>query len=168
MQTLDVPLKRVIIESDRTFDEVVASLFVGIGPLKEKLGSAAEAGSYEEYQKRVQARLGTADLMEFLRLDLGSALQIDPNAKPFRALRIIAGNPLIMKQMLQTVPHAGSYAPVTLLVYEHDGRVYIAYDLMASAIAIYKSAKASSVAEDLDAKAVRLLHEAAGQHVPSK
>jgi uncharacterized protein (DUF302 family) len=161
MQTLDIPLKRVIVESERHFDEVVDALFVGIGPLRGALVSAADAESYEDFQRSIKERLGTSDLMEFMRLDLGSALQIDPQARPFRALRIIAGNPLIMKQMLATVPHAGSYAPVTLLVYEHAGKVCIAYDLVASAISQYGSAEASRVAEDLDRKVLALLQEAA-------
>ncbi len=62
--------------------------------------------------------VGSADLMEFLRLDLGAAIKKDPAAKSFRIVRIIAGNPLIMKQMVERVPDAGSYAPVTILVYE--------------------------------------------------
>jgi uncharacterized protein (DUF302 family) len=161
LQTLDIPLRRVIVESGRPFDDVVASLFVGIGPLHETISPHAEATSYEDFQRSIESRLGTADLMEFLRLDLGSALRIDPQAKPYRALRIIAGNPLIMKRMLATVPHAGSYAPVTLLVYEQGNTVYMAYDLVATAISRYGSEEATQVAEDLDKKVLRLLQQAA-------
>jgi uncharacterized protein (DUF302 family) len=165
LQILDIPLKRVVVESTRPFEDVVASLFVGIGPLKGPIPNHAEAASYEEFQKTIQASLGTADLMEFMRLDLGGVLSLDVKAKPYRALRIIAGNPIIMEHMLATVPHAGSYAPVTFLVYERENVVFIAYDLISSAISRYGSREASQVAEDLDRKVLHLLHQASGDFV---
>ncbi len=75
-------------------------------------------------------------------------------------MRIIAGNPLIMKQMAEHVPDAGSYAPVTILVYERKDGVHVSYDTMASYLADYGSEKALQVGKDLDAKVIRLLTEA--------
>jgi uncharacterized protein (DUF302 family) len=76
-------------------------------------------------------------------------------------VRIIAGNPLIMKQMTEHVPDAGSYAPITILVYEsHDG-VHISYDRMASFLASYENPEALEVAKALDNKVIKLLTEAA-------
>jgi hypothetical protein len=70
--------------------------------------------------------------MKFLRLDLGGVMRRDPEAKAFKIVGIIAGNPLIMKRMVEHVPDAGSYAPVTILVYESQGKVHLCYDSMAS------------------------------------
>jgi len=36
-------------------------------------------------------------------------------------IRFLIGNPLIMRQMVQHVPDAGSYAPVTILIDERAG-----------------------------------------------
>jgi hypothetical protein len=75
-------------------------------------------------------------------------------------VRIVAGNPLIMKQMTEYVPDAGSYAPVTILAYEREDGVHVSYDTMASYLAGYGNEKALQVARELDVKVVRLLTEA--------
>jgi uncharacterized protein (DUF302 family) len=66
-----------------------------------------------------------------------------------------------MKQMLEHVPDAGSYAPVTILVDERDGDVRLSYDRMSSFLASYENTKATSVAKELDAKIEALLTKAA-------
>ena len=64
--------------------------------------------------------------------------------------------------MVAHVPDAGSYAPVTILVYEREDGVHVSYDTMASYLAAYGDERAIKVAKDLDAKVLRLLGEAAG------
>ncbi len=56
----------------------------------------------------------------------------------------------------------GSYAPVTILVYEGSDGVHLCYDTMASLLSSYESAEAIEVARSLDAKVIKLLNEAAG------
>ena len=77
----------------------------------------------------------TSDLVEFLRLDPGAVFRKDPAAKAFKMVRIIAGNPLIMKRMAERVPDAASYAPITILVSERLDGVHLSYDSMSSYLA---------------------------------
>jgi len=163
MSTRKITIERFSIVSARPFSDVLGALEKGIGrpnmsALHEQM---ANASSFAEFQKIIQGAVGAADLMEFLRLDLGGALRKDPAVQAFQIVRIIAGNPLIMKEMVEHVPDAGSYAPVTILVYEQLDGVYLSYDLMASYLAPYGSSRALEVAKDLDAKIVKLLTEAA-------
>jgi hypothetical protein len=72
-------------------------------------------------------------------------------------LRLVVGNPLIMKDMVETVPDAAAYAPLTLLIDERADGVHLSYDSMASLIAPYGSEVALAVARDLDAKILALL-----------
>jgi hypothetical protein len=65
-----------------------------------------------------------------------------------------------MKQMVEHVPDAGSYAPVTILIDERAG-LHLSYDRMASFLASYGSAEALKVARKLDAKVEGLLSAAA-------
>lgn len=67
--------------------------------------------------------------------------------------------------MVESVPDAGSYAPVTILVYEQADGVHVSYDTMASHLADYGDEKALQVARDLDAKVIRLLTEATASAV---
>ena len=76
-------------------------------------------------------------------------------------LRLVVGNPLIMKEMAKTVPDAASYAPITILVDERADGVHLSYDSMASLIAPYGNEPALAVAGDLDAKIEALIETAA-------
>jgi len=132
MTTKRIAVERYCLESSKSFDDVLAGLEKGIGRPKMAVlqPQLNEAPTFAEYRRLIEDAVGSAGLMEFLRLDLGATLRKDPDAKSYRIVRIIAGNPLIMKRMVEHVPHAGSYAPVTILVYESDGKVYICYDKM--------------------------------------
>jgi uncharacterized protein (DUF302 family) len=157
-----IAVERVTFVSNKSFEEVLRLLDVGIGrPNFAEFGPRMNgAATFKEYSSIIHAAVGSADLMEFLRLDLGVALRKDPTVAAYKIARIIAGNPLIMKQMVAHVPDAGSYAPVTILVYEREDGVHVSYDTMASYLAGYGSEKALKVAKDLDAKVLRLLEEA--------
>ena len=167
MTTKKIAVERVTFVSKRSFEEILGLLDKGIG--RPNLGDLSrrmrEAATFEDYSSIIHAAVGSADLMEFLRLDLGSALRKDPAAKAYKIVRIVAGNPLIMKQMVESVPDAGSYAPVTILVYERADGVYLSYDTMASYLADYGDEKALQVARDLDTKVIRLLTEATASAV---
>jgi uncharacterized protein (DUF302 family) len=161
---MHITLERVCIESSKSFEAVLAGLETGIGRpdmgvLQPRLHGAA---TFAEFQRLINEAVGSADLIEFLRLDLGGAMRKDPEARVCKMVRIIAGNPLIMKEMVEHVPDAGSYAPVTLLVYESHGKVHICYDMMESLLRPYGSGPALEVAKDLDSKVMKLLTEIAG------
>ena len=76
-----------------------------------------------------------------------------------RIIRLLIGNPLIMKEMAKHVPDAGSYAPVTVLVDERPDGVHLSYDRMSSLLAPYGNQDALVVARDLDSKIETLLQE---------
>lgn len=66
------------------------------------------------------------------------------------------------------MPDAGSYAPVTLLIEElPGGGTRVAYDTVTSAIAPYRDAAASQVAQQLDAEVLDLLRRVTGVPAPA-
>src|SRR5262249_32110660 len=78
-----------------------------------------------------------------------------------KLVRLLVGNPLIMKEMTRHTPAAGSYAPVSILVDERGDGVHLAYDRMASLLAPYGNPDSLAVARDLDAKVENLMCKAA-------
>ena len=112
-------------------------------------------------EKLVHGAIGSSDLMEFVRFDSGRVLRVEGGGQGPKILRLVVGNPLIMKEMARTVPDAAAYAPVTILVDERADGVHLSYDSMASLLAPYGSPSALAVAEDLDAKIESLLKTAA-------
>lgn len=163
MATRSITIERFSVKSAKPFAEVLHALERGISRpnMSAWREQTEKAVSFSEYEKIIQGAVGEAGLMEFLRLDLGDVLRRDPSAKAYQIVRIIAGNPLIMKQMVEHLPDAGSYAPVTILVYEQPDGVHLSYDLMASYLAPYQNDRATEVANDLDAKVTKLLIAAA-------
>ncbi|WP_029118021.1 DUF302 domain-containing protein [Mycobacterium sp. URHB0044] len=160
-----VEVRRVTVTSDRPFDDVVADVYAGLGRVPnfgEFVRQLGETHSREEFDAVVEPVTGSSGLIEFLTLDLGGVLATRDPARSRRMLRIIAGNPVTMSRMTATVPDAGSYAPVTVLITERSDGVTLSYDRVASAIAPYEGAEASAVAEGLDDAVVTLLRTAAG------
>ena len=76
----------------------------------------ASATNVAELEKVVHGAIGSSDLMEFARFDAGEVLRKLQGGHGPKILRLVVGNPLIMKEMAKTVPDAASYAPVTILV----------------------------------------------------
>jgi len=60
--------------------------------------------------------------MLFMKLDAGAVLRKETGRDAPKIVRLLIGNPLIIKEMARLVPDAAAYAPVTILVVEQlDG-----------------------------------------------
>lgn len=159
MATKEINVQRFSVTSSKNFRDVVAALEAAIGhpdmnSFSKKLGDAA---SFTEVEKIVNEATGRRGLMEFTRMDLGAVLRKRNGVEARQSLRFLVGNPVIMSAMVQHVPDAGSYAPVTILVDERSDGVHLSYDRMASFLATYGSPEALTVAHDLDKKVETLL-----------
>ena len=165
---LDVPVRRHVFDSERPFPDVLDAIFGGISQpdIGALFGKLAASTSYGQFSSLVRQAQGSAGLIRFMELDLDRALTLDPQARDWagrRLVRLIAGNPVTMSEMTRQVADAGSYAPVTILVEEQPGGgTRVAYDSVASAIAPYRDAAASQVAQQLDTEVLELLRQATG------
>jgi uncharacterized protein (DUF302 family) len=118
------------------------------------------AESFQEVESIVKAALGPTGLMQFGEFDDGGFIHKDRGPGTPQSMRLLIGNPLIMKQMTELVPDAAAYAPVTILIDERAGRVQISYDRMASLLSVYNNPGATRIAEALDGKIEALMHTA--------
>lgn len=165
-----INVKRFRITSSRSFDEVVAALEAAVGhpDMGTFTRNIASAKTEGELERVVQQAAGPSGLIEFARFNLGEVLRKERGTGAPRILRLVVGNPLIMKQMVSLVPDAGSYAPVTILIDERSDGVHLSYDRMASFLAPYGNPKALSVARALDSKIETLLTSAAAAGASGK
>ena len=115
-----IEIERFTQTSSKPFDQVIATLNAAIGhPDMAEFGrSTHEARSFAELKSAVEKGLSKAGLMLFMQLDQGAVVQKETGQKTPRIIRLLIGNPLIMKEMAKHVPDAGSYAPITILVDE--------------------------------------------------
>ena len=163
MPMMVVQLLRVSVISSRPFDEIVSRLTATIGrPDMQAFQSAvAAATTAADLEAVVRRAIGSSDLMEFIRFDAGEVLRKERGGEGPRILRLVVGNPLIMKELARCVPDAAAYAPLTILVDERADGVHLSYDSMASLLAPYGSPAALAVARDLDTKIDSLFETAA-------
>jgi len=156
-------MERFTVISARPFDEIVAAIKASIGNpnMAEFVKSTQEAKSATDLEVAIQPVLGRTGLMLFVEFDQGMILRKGTDRHGSRIIRLVVGNPLIMKEMAKHVPDADSYAPVTVLVDERADGVHLSYDRMATLLAPYGNNEALKVARDLDAKVEDLLRQAA-------
>ena len=119
-----VEIERFTVISSEPFDHVVATVNAAVGhPNMAEFGrSTHEARSFAELKSAVEKGLSKAGLMLFMQLDQGAVLQKETGKDKPRIIRLLIGNPLIMKEMAKHVPDAGSYAPVTVPSRRTPGR----------------------------------------------
>ena len=169
MSTIDrIAIRRVAVEratvvSKQPFEAVLAKLAAAVGhpDMPAFARDIAAARTLADLQQIVETATGPAGLMQMAHFDIGEVLRKDLGSRGPKSVRLVIGNPLIMKEMVTHVPDAASYAPVTVLIDERSDGVSLSYDLMASLLAPYGNEQASAVARQLDEKVLGLLTAAA-------
>jgi hypothetical protein len=161
--TKQITVERFSITSEKPFAEIITTIGSQVGHpnIIEFYSAIQSTEDDEELQRLVHNAVGPSDLMEFMRLDHGAFVCSELGPEAGRVIRLLIGNPLIMRKMVKHVPDAGSYAPVTILIDERADRVHLSYDRMSSLIAGYGNAEALEVAMSLDSKVEGLLMAAA-------
>jgi uncharacterized protein (DUF302 family) len=164
MTTKELKIQRFSVSSSKGFHDIVAVIEAAVGrpDMQVFARNLRAANTFPEIEQVVREATGPSELMEFTRMDLGEVMRKRIGTKAWRSLRLIVGNPVTMSSMVEHVPDAGSYAPVTILIDERADGVHLSYDRMASFLAAYGNPEALKIAQDLDFKVEALLTAAAG------
>ncbi len=163
MKIKQINVERFSVTSLKSFERVVARFEAALGhpDMDGFRKNVAAAKAFAEVESVVNKAIGTSGLMEFTRFDIGEILRKEYGEEAPKILRMVIGNPLIMKLMVEHVPDAASYAPVTILIDERPDGVHLSYDRMSSFLAPYGNVEALKVARELDAEIEALLAETA-------
>jgi len=158
-----VEIDRLSVTSSKSFEAVLTALKAAIGrpDMVEFASAIKDAQTFADLERTVHQSLGNTELMMFMEFDQGGILRKETGLDKPKIVRLLIGNPLIMKEMAKHVPDAGSYAPVTILVDERPDGVHLTYDKMASLLAPYRNTEALAVARNLDSKIETLLRSSA-------
>ena len=155
-------VERLSLTSEKSFESALAAIRGGIGhPDMNKFWEEIwNADAFPRIESIVNAALGPTSLMQFGEFDDGGFIRKHRGERTPQSMRLLIGNPLIMKQMTELVPDAAAYAPVTVLIDEREGKVHLSYDRMASLLSVYKHPATTKIAEALDAKIETLMRAA--------
>jgi uncharacterized protein (DUF302 family) len=152
-------MERFTLTSSKPFNQIIAAFKAAVGQpdIVEFWRSTHRTQSLAELESTIEKAVGRTGLTLFAEFDHGAIVRKGTGRDTPRIVRFVIGNPLIMRRMVEHVPDAGSYAPVTILIDERPDGVHLSYDRMASFLAAYKNADALKVAGELDAKIETLL-----------
>ncbi len=161
--TKQINVKRVCFVSQKPFREILEAIAGAVGHPKmdelwKKIFMARTVDEVDEIMRKV---VGPSGLIEFLRFDHGGIIHKGKAGNAPGMLRLVVGNPSIMRRMAERVPDAGSYAPVTILIDERPDGTHLSYDRMTSFLETYGNGEVLVVAKELDAKVETLLASAA-------
>src|SRR5580693_4462552 len=161
MPITKIEIERFSTTTPKPFEDVVAALKAGVGrlDLAEFARAARSPGTFAELEQVINRDMGKTGLMLFLDFDHGAVLRKESGLDKPKIVRLVIGNPLVMKEMAKHSPDAGSYAPVTVLVDERPDGVHLSYDKMASLLNPYGNAEALKVARELDLKVEKLISD---------
>ena len=163
MTVKQLNVERVSYISQKPFSKVLEALDAAVGHLKmdEMWQKLFKADTVADVEEIMRSCAGSSGLIEFLRFNHGDIVRKGSTGTTPGNVRLVVGNPGIMRRMAEHVPDAGSYAPVTILIDERPDGVHLSYDRMASFLATYQNAEALKVARELDVKVEKLLASAA-------
>ena len=163
MSITRIEIERLSVTTSKPFEAVVAALKAGVGRLDlvAFANVSKSPSTFAELEEVINRDMGKTGLMLFLEFDHGAVVRKETGLDKPKILRLVIGNPLVMKEMAKHVPDAGSYAPVTVLIDERGDGVHVSYDKMASLLGPYGNSDALEVARNLDMKVEDLLRQAA-------
>ena len=100
-----VEVERFSLTSSRSFDEVVAAINDAVGhpDMAEFWKSARQARTMGELESTIQKALGRTGLMSFVQFDHGTIVRKETGSDTPWMVRLVIGNPLIMKEMAKHV-----------------------------------------------------------------
>lgn len=148
---------RIRIDSDNTYEELVAALLAEIGENPEPITDlpAAFFNDWGSFATEITRHLGSSEFMLIHLIDHGGWLQTAGINR--KALRAILGNPLISITMLREDLTAGLFAPVELLVLEEDdNRSSLIYLKPSSLMVVDDNPPLQAAAQILDEKLAAL------------
>src|SRR5580704_14039059 len=118
MPVRKVEVERFSLTTSRPFESVVCALKASIGHLDLAAFASASksSGTLADLEEVITRNMGESGLTLFLEFDHGAADRKETGRTKPKIMRLVSGNPLVMKEMANRVPDAGSYAPVTVRV----------------------------------------------------
>lgn len=163
METLTASQMHVSVSTNKSFEEFTAA--IEAIALKDQMDLAGveelvlASQSWDEFQDKLESKIGSRGLMTFNVIDHGSLMSLAFAGT--KAKMYVIGNPLIARQMLEQNLEVGLYVPLRMLVYEdREGRTQITYDRPSFLLGQFQNPKILAIAQMLDGKLEEIISRA--------
>jgi uncharacterized protein (DUF302 family) len=160
MNVTRITVEHVQVVAEKRFDQVTKAFEQQLGRFNEDTYRSLAAGEdVEAARAKLEVMVGPSGFMLFRTSDHGSLLRLVGQKK--KAIQYLVGNPLFAIQMTEHDIRAGLYAPLRVLVYEHEhGKTCVEYDKPSSLFGQFGNVKVTEVAAMLDRKLEHLVAKA--------
>ena len=160
MNATRITVEHIQVVADKPFDEVMRAFEKQLGRFNEDTYRSLAAGEdVEAARAKLEPMVGPSGFMLFRTSDHGSLLRLVGQKK--RAIQYLVGNPLFAIQMTEHDIRASLYAPLRVLLYEHEHeKTCVEYDKPSSLFGQFGNAKVTEVAAMLDRKLEQLVAKA--------
>jgi len=163
--TIQTTIEHIEVASNRSYDQVIASLKERLGTFGDSDGLRAwlpPGTSWAQIEKVIEGMVGSSGLAMFHKVEHGDLLSLA--GRPRRVSQYSIGNPLLAIQMIQHEPALAFYAPFRLAVYEDgEGKCVVAYDRVTSALERYEHPEITSTSKAAEQKLEELVAEITGE-----
>jgi uncharacterized protein (DUF302 family) len=162
--------QRIRITTPRSFDDVLTRLrqLIGTAAVEQVSAAMQQLGgpSQENFETVVRSQLGPSEFMLFHEINHSQWLPLYGVTQ--RVLRLIFGNPVIAFTMMRDDLTAGLFAPVEVLLVEHDNGqgCTVVYNLPSAQVAA-EDPSLLPAARELDNKLNALISDATGVLMPA-
>jgi uncharacterized protein (DUF302 family) len=138
--------------TDKTFGDVTTAFEWQLGRFEPGAYQAlAAGGDAEDARAKIEAMAGPSGFMLFGTQDHGSLVRLAGQKR--KAVQYVVGNPLFALQMTQHDIRAGLYAPLRVLIYQHEqGKTCMEYDRPSSLFGQFGNDRITPTATMLDRK----------------
>jgi uncharacterized protein (DUF302 family) len=160
MSVTRIAVEHIQVVAEKPFDQVTKAFEQQLGRFDEDTYRSLAGGEdVEAARAKLEAMVGPSGFMLFRTSDHGSLLRLVGQKK--RAIQYLIGNPLFAIQMTEHDIRASLYAPLRVLLYEHEqGKTCVEYDKPSSLFGQFGNAKVTEVAAMLDRKLEQLVAKA--------
>ena len=142
----------VRLATDKPFEEVAQAFERPLGRFEPDVYKAlAAGGNAEGARAKIEGMAGPSGFMLFATHNHGALLRLAGQQR--KAIQYVVGSPLFALQMTQHDLRAGLYAPLRVLIYEHEeGKTCVEYDKPSSLFGQFGNERISPTASMLDSK----------------
>jgi uncharacterized protein (DUF302 family) len=160
MNVTRVTIDHVRVVATKPFDKVTKAFEHQVGQFDPEVYKSLAAGKdAEKVRAKIETMVGPSGFMLFRTSDHGALLRLAGQKK--KAIQYLVGNPLFAMQMTQHDIRASLYAPLRVLIYEHEeGKTSVEYDSASSLFGQFGNVKVTEVANMLDRKLEQLVAKA--------
>jgi uncharacterized protein (DUF302 family) len=160
MNVTRITVEHIQVVAEKPFDQVTKAFEQQLGRFDEDAYRSLAAGEdVEAARAKLEAMVGPSGFMLFRTSDHGSLLRLVGQKK--RAIQYLVGNPLFAIQMTEHDIRASLYAPLRVLLYEHErGKTCVEYDKPSSLFGQFGNVQVTEVAAMLDRKLEQLVAKA--------